>query len=332
MPWEVISDEGVEHLGLAHYPNKVTVNLNGGSLSDETMSWFYDYGGELAEDGKSATMYYPIHNWIMLEYELEWSTFVKEGCTLIGFRLNGGTEIVDRFECVDGLVVDLVWQTDYVAKIGDTEYDSLQDALDAAQEGDSIKLFSDDEVDALILVKGITLDLNGYTVDVENYAAIYDGNHIVDSVGGGLLKGQRIMIDDGNKALPIWDAANGGYAMAKKPKFNEAEVNETNGVTYHFLPELTPAEYKLIAQGAEVSGVTMKVKVSWTKLDAQGNEIPAAVTFTYTDALMKQFADNIEGDGTFGKNFKLSLTGTEGKTLAFQVYFESDTGVIFPCN
>ena len=109
MPWEVISDEGVEGLWLSHHPNKVTMNLNGGSLSDEVLSWFYDYGGELAEDGKSATEYYQTSSWIILE-EVELGVFVKEGSTLTGFRLNGGTEIVDRYECVDGLVVDLVWE------------------------------------------------------------------------------------------------------------------------------------------------------------------------------------------------------------------------------
>jgi hypothetical protein len=185
MPWEVISDEGVEYLWLAHYPNKVTVNLNGGSLSDDTMVWFYDYGGELAEDGKSATMYYPIHNWIMLEYELEWSTFVKEGCTLIGFRLNGGTEIVDRFECVDGLVVDLVWQGGCEAMIGGEAFETLEEAIEAAEKGDIVRLCADVSVDELALFNGIILDLDGHTLNVAKYITVYADNHIVDYEGGG---------------------------------------------------------------------------------------------------------------------------------------------------
>ena len=154
----------------------------------------------------------------------------------------------------------------------------------------------------------------------------------MDNVGGGLLKGQYIMIDDGNKALPIWDDVNGGYALAKKPVFNEKETESANSVLYQFLPRLTPAEYELIAQGTETSGVTMKVKVSWMKAIEEGKEIPAFVTFAYTDKLMEQFVDNIGEDGKFGKIFTLSLTGTEGKDLTFQVYFESATGVKLYCN
>ena len=71
----------------------------------------------------------------------------------------------------------------------------------------------------------------------------------MDNVGGGLLKGQYIMIDDGNKALPSWDDVNGGYALAKKPVFNEKETESANSVLYQFLPRLTPAEYDLFAQG-----------------------------------------------------------------------------------
>jgi hypothetical protein len=302
------------------------VNLNGGSLSDETMSWFYDYGGELAEDGKSATMYYPIHNWIMLEYELEWSTFVKEGCTLIGFRLNGGTEIVDRFECVDGLVVDLVWQGGREAMIGGEEFETLEEAIEAAEKGDIIRLCADVSVDELALFNGIILDLDGHTLNVAKYITVYADNHIVDYEGGGLLKSKYVMIDDGNSALPIWDEARGGYIFVRTSDFKlQVEELSENSTKCVFLPYLSEEAYALLAQGMETSGAALKIEVFWERADGK----MASIIFCFTDDLMVQFAEKYPTADR--KTFSLTLTGVAGKEITFRAFFESETGVVFNC-
>lgn len=67
-----------------------------------------------------------------------------------------------------------------VAKIGDTKYASLKDALGAANDGDTITLLKDCELsngyDSIRVLKSITLDLNGCTmtlkslISVQNYA------------------------------------------------------------------------------------------------------------------------------------------------------------------
>lgn len=54
-----------------------------------------------------------------------------------------------------------------VAKVGETEYKNLQEAIDAAQNGETITLISDSAVTSSLTVasgQSITLDLNGYTV------------------------------------------------------------------------------------------------------------------------------------------------------------------------
>lgn len=53
-----------------------------------------------------------------------------------------------------------------VAKIGDTEYASLDDAIAAANDGDTITLISDVEVTSVVTVSGksITLDFGGNTL------------------------------------------------------------------------------------------------------------------------------------------------------------------------
>ena len=213
-----------------------------------------------------------------------------------------------------------------VAKIGDTYFETIDEAVAAAQAGDTIVMVNDAETAALVLFKGVTLDLNGHTVGAGGYAAIYDGNHIIDSVGGGLLKGQYVMIDDGNKALPIWDDVNKGYVFADLDNFREQITNpDENSVKYLFLPYLDAAEYDLIAKGIETSGVTMKVQASWIREDGT----TGSAVFTFTDELMQQFAQLYPTANR--KAFSLVLTGTAGKTITFKVTFESDTGVIFNC-
>lgn len=76
-----------------------------------------------------------------------------------------------------------------VAKIGDTEYETLQAAQDAAQSGATITLIGD--VDTYLKVqKDITLDLNGHTLTNSNgggdLITLTNGNiTVIDSVGTG---------------------------------------------------------------------------------------------------------------------------------------------------
>lgn len=74
----------------------------------------------------------------------------------------------------------LAEENNNVAKIGDTKYASLKDALGVANDGDTITLLKDCELsngyDSIRVLKSITLDLNGCTmtlkslISVQNYA------------------------------------------------------------------------------------------------------------------------------------------------------------------
>ena len=219
----------------------------------------------------------------------------------------------------------------YVAQIGDVKYGTVTEAVEAAKPGDTIELIADAEEASVILLDGINLDLNGHTLTVTGYIAAYDGNNIIDTDGNGLLKitKGKIMIQDDNTYLPIWDDTNKGYVFASCVKLNEQTADIDNGEKYIFLPELAVSDYELIAKGIEVSGVTLKVEVSWTR----SNGTLGSATFTYTDELVQAFYNSYDAEeGEFGSAFILNLTGTEGKTLSYKVYFVSDTGVTYECN
>ena len=51
------------------------------------------------------------------------------------------------------------------AQIGDTVYSTLPDAVNAAQDGDTIKLLADSTAEGLTITKSVTLNLNGYEMD-----------------------------------------------------------------------------------------------------------------------------------------------------------------------
>ncbi len=214
------------------------------------------------------------------------------------------------------------------AQIGNTTYATLDDALANANTDDTIQLTKDAALESLMLMDGISLDLNGCTLTV-GYVAAYPGSAITDTTGGGLLKAakNRVMLQKDNGYLPIWDGE--GYIFRNCTTLHENLKAETeDSVVYQFLPVIGTQSYALLAQGTENSGVTMKVVVSWDR----GNGTTSSVTFTYSDSLLEAFYASYDPEaGTFAQAFELTLSGIAGKELSYKVYFESETGVLLEC-
>ena len=90
--------------------------------------------------------------------------------------------ITDYFYC-NPVTIQVMVNAKVLAKIGETEYTSVQDALDAAQDGDTITLVDDVAVLEYLdiytegfgaIERSITLDLNGNTIAMgENYKYQY---------------------------------------------------------------------------------------------------------------------------------------------------------------
>ncbi len=60
---------------------------------------------------------------------------------------------------------ELVWPKNYVAEVDGEKYESLAEALEAAEDGDTVTLLTDISLDEMVTVTGtVTLDLNGYTI------------------------------------------------------------------------------------------------------------------------------------------------------------------------
>lgn len=110
-----------------------------------------------------------------------------------------------------------------VAKIGDTKYASLKDALGVANDGDTITLLKDCELsngyDSIRVLKSITLDLNGCTmtlkslISVQNYATFTIQN---GETTGGIKVGYK----------NVFEGLNGTTVKLIGVKITEADTTE----------------------------------------------------------------------------------------------------------
>lgn len=105
-----------------------------------------------------------------------------------------------------------VAESETVAKIGDTSYNNLQDAVTAANSGDTIVLQMDVSLSAQINVdKKLTLDLNGKTIEYKGTETLKSGVIMVRRGGDLTIK------DSGNNgAIKSGDKAYAAVALTHK--------------------------------------------------------------------------------------------------------------------
>lgn len=82
-----------------------------------------------------------------------------------------------------------------VASIGDQSYSSLQEAVDEAGEGDTIKLLGDFTGDGVVVESGkdITIDFGGHTYDIDKTV----GSSGTETNGMQLLQGSKVTLTNG---------------------------------------------------------------------------------------------------------------------------------------
>lgn len=117
----------------------------------------------------------------------------------------------------------LAEENNNVAKIGDTKYASLKDALGVANDGDTITLLKDCELsngyDSIRVLKSIILDLNGCTmtlkslISVQNYATFTIQN---GETTGGIKVGYK----------NVFEGLNGTTVKLIGVKITEADTTE----------------------------------------------------------------------------------------------------------
>lgn len=203
----------------------------------------------------------------------------------------------------------------------ETTYDDVTEALAAASEGDTITLHQDASAMLVSVTNGVTLDLNGHTLEASYVTCFGD---IVDNCkdGNGLLKvaEKRFLIQNRNEQLPI--KAESGYTFVEVEKFNTAYQSEKS--RYAFQPFIAAKGHELLAGGFDATGVTVNVRVSWNQGD--GNRYQ---DFVYNDQMVTKFLSSYSAAGNkYGQMFTLVLNGAENfEQLTYEAVVTSETGV-----
>ena len=205
------------------------------------------------------------------------------------------------------------------AKIGETGYPTLEAAMAAAQENQTIVLQSSVEVDSLVLTDGICLDLNGWELTA-NYVVAFSGADLVDNAGTGVLKCKKVRLEKDNKMLPLWVELQGGYRLFNVLDYQKYKWQNENGFQHYFKPAVGAfANDFLLAQTD--SGVTVKAKLYWQT--SSGNDAEQNFVVTAQD-VKTVYSDD-------GMNVSLTVSGVGAfkNVLNIATVLVSDTGVVW---
>ena len=204
-----------------------------------------------------------------------------------------------------------------VATIGNVCYATLAEALAAAQAGETVTLVDDANETTVILMKGITLDLNGQTLTAD-YLVAFNGNHVVDNATEkGLLKIKKnnISLAKNNSMMPVYNEQDGYLFISINHQLSSKVT--TDGISITYRPSLGKDYNSLLNNGAENNGLKLIVRLSW--IDDQGAD--ASQNFVFTEDLIKRVYST-------GKGLKLVVSGMTGhKDITVDVIVRSDIGV-----
>ncbi len=214
-------------------------------------------------------------------------------------------------------------------------YQSLEDALENAKEGETIKLTKDVTAKNAILFPGVGLDLNGFELTV-GYVIGFNGSDVFDSniakKGKLVVAKDKVTLSKNNSQLPVYDAENGCYVflkinLARTSKFVYSNGNYTAEPVFGDSAAIAKGMSKtLFAQGSELNGVNVRIRVSW--VDKNGT-YKATQDYTFTDAMVNTVVSSFTGtkyNTIFGASFSEAVL-TQGDSIKISTIVDSDTDV-----
>ena len=167
---------------------------------------------------------------------------------------------------------------------------TVQEALNAATKGQTVKLLRNAEAADVYVGSGKTLDLNGKTLTVSGMlTAPYSTTHIIDNTNGdGLLvvDSAKTALNGKNSYLPVWTAEGVRFVIAC---FKEnIVVKDENTIAYQFYLDMHSNDTILdefLENGTEGTGLAIRIKVTYTT----GNGMKATQYFYLTSEMVAEF-------------------------------------------
>lgn len=221
----------------------------------------------------------------------------------------------------------------YVAEIGERKFYTAEDALVAAVSGETVKLISDCVENVNIVVSpGVTLDLNGKSLEADNVAALTTA-HVIDSLDNypnkksGVLRVARnnLVLDPNNDQMPLWNGVD-GYVFSTVAFSNQKLTHDTENDTasVRFTPWFDYVDENYVMNDAASTGVKALIRSSWTILNADGTVNGKANQDFVFDASQLQYIVQQQGK----KALSVALQNVSSKMeLTMTAMIVSDTGV-----
>ena len=272
----------------------------------------------------SGTMSYTQSDLMCLRFEIP-DAYTEENILSLPMKLLIQNEAGDEITYTSR--IDIVSNTDTtsVAAIGDEKFDTLNEAMAAAQAGDTVKLLRDAEEKKVTVLAGVTLDLDGHKLDTTYTFCV--GDLVDDSVeNSGELVADYVMIREDNEHLPVRVAEN-TYRFYEVLGFNATDIGNTSQVKYAFQPLFEASAHEDLLLGRETTGVSILVRVTWTRPD----DTDATQDFVYQNSHVDRVINSYNpATGKYGRMYTLTLNNADSyENLKYQVYVVSETGASF---
>ena len=231
------------------YYGHMNIDIAGGALESASYYAIDEYNlAHVQDNAKASTPY--IDSLTITGGTFKGSVGAILSDNMTGF-VTGGTYSSDPAAYIPAgyettQTVDSMWEVAAVAvaKVGDIEYASLQDAIDATADGQAISLIANATENVTVpATANCTLDLAGYTLNggtVASKAALTNNGTLVikDSVGGGAVKRNDSQtagyyVVDNQGTMTVDDGSysnNSGFYDEAKNTWSAASLVRNGGV------------------------------------------------------------------------------------------------------
>ena len=180
-------------------------------------------------------------------------------------------------------------QENAAALLNGTLYETLEEALAAAAEGDTLVMTKDLTVGELSL-SGMTLDLNGYALTADAFSSVASAN-VIDTQGGtGKILSQSISVYEKNAYLPVTFEDGLHFCEVGFDQYLERIDNKTTKVKFRFDQR---AADTLIDDAIRAGSTDISVQIRLTWKDQKG--VKQDKTYVFSHDLLEKYTARWDG-------------------------------------
>lgn len=214
----------------------------------------------------------------------------------------------------------------YVAQIGKRKFYTVEKALSKTISGDEVIMIADSQEDEVLFIpEDVKLNLNGFILTAKGMVGSIN-SHLVDysenKTGLLCVPKTNIVLNKNNEQLPVYNGVN-GYVFSALLKLQYKHTinpdDETKGKSY-FLPSFELFSDPYIAQGREISGITIICRLLRTTIS----------DFIFSDSTVQGVINSYNPEEK-GYEKAYVLNYDYDQSAPYTVFFRvaSDTGVEF---